>query len=122
VTPAERVEPVGHAVPERDGPSADGVADGRVLTFGVAGDVDAAAEWDRPGVEALRETGLARADDAGEDEVRCSDEPTRVQDPRVVAERTAEVLVLADEDRLAARATLCQEWIRASERGGALRS
>ena len=66
----ERVEPVGHAVAQRDGPAADRFGDGGVFALGVAGDVDAAAERDRAGVEALGEAGLAGADDAGEHEVR----------------------------------------------------
>ena len=57
----ERVEPVGHPVAERDGPAADRFGDGGVLALRVAGHVDAAAERDRAGVEALGQRTTCRS-------------------------------------------------------------
>ena len=114
----ERVEPVGHAVAQGDGAAADRFGDGGVLALGVTGDVDAAAERDRAGVEALGEAGLAGADDAGEDEVRCGDQAAGVEDPRVVYERAPGVQVLTDEHALAAETSFGEERIGAGQRRG----
>ena len=97
--------------------AADRFGDGGVLALGVAGHVDAAAERDRSGVEALGQAGLAGADDAGEHEVRCGDEAAGVEDPRVVDERAAGVEVLADEDAFAAETAFGEERVRAGEGG-----
>ena len=114
----ERVEPVRHPVPECDRSAADGFGDGGVFALRVAGHVDAAAERDRPGVEALGQAGLAGADDAGEHEVGCGDESAGVEDPRVVDERGPGVEVLADEHALAAQPAFGEERVRAGEGGG----
>jgi hypothetical protein len=66
-------------VAERDGSAADGLGDRGVLALGVARDIDAAAERDRAGVEALGQAGLAGADDACKDEVRRGDEAAGVK-------------------------------------------
>jgi len=100
---------------QRDGATADGFCDGGVLALGVAGDVDAAAEGDRPCVEALGEAGLAGADDAGEDEVWCGDEAPGVEDPGVVDEGAPGVEVLADEDTFAAEAAFGEEGVGACQ-------
>ena len=111
----QRVEPVGHPVAERDRLATHCFRNGGVLALGVTGHIHPATERDRPSVETLGEAGLARTDDAGEDEVRRSDEPPGVEDPRVVDEGTARVQVLADEDALAAQTAFGKEGIRAGQ-------
>src|SRR5690606_37036492 len=69
-------------------------------------------------IEALSEAGLAGADDAGKNEVGCGDQPTRVEDPRVVDERAPGVQGLADECALATETPFGEERIGAGQRRG----
>ena len=98
--------------------AADGFGDSGVFAFGVARNVDTAAERDRAGVEALRQGRLAGADDPCENEVGRGDQAAGVEHPRVVDEGAAGVEVLADEHAVAAESTFGQEWVGASQGGG----
>lgn len=83
--------------------------------FGVAGDVDAAAEGDGAGGHGLGEAGLALADDAGEEGVGVGDDAVLVEDPGVVAEPAAGPGVLSDVDALAAQAGFGEEGVGAGD-------
>ena len=111
------VESGGEAVAEDDGPPSHGLGDGGVLAFGVAGNVDAPSERQRPRVEAFGEGGFAGADDAGDDEVGRGDDALLVQLPRVVHERAARVEVGADEHAVRAQSSFGEERVLARQHG-----
>ena len=109
------------SMPEDDRFPADRFRDGGVLALRVAGNVDAAAERERPGVEGLRQAGLAGADDPRQNDVGGGDEACVVEHPRVVDEAPAGVEVLANEHPGRAEAPFGEERILSREcRGGVL--
>lgn len=112
----EGVEACVQAVAENDCLPANSVGDGGVLALRIAGHVDAASEWQRAGVERLRQGGFARAHDPGEDEVGGGDDPAGVEHPGVVDEGAAGVEVLADEDAVSAEAAFGDERVRPRQR------
>ena len=103
-------------MPEHDGPAAYCFGDGRVLTLRISGHVNAPAERDAAGVEALRQRRLARAYDPGKHDVRRRDGPSRIEHPRIVDEGCPRVEILSDEDPLRSQSALGEEWVRACER------
>ena len=109
------VKAVAEPVAKDDRPPADGLCDRRVLTLGVAGDVDAATERQRPRVQGFRQARLAGTDDPGEHNVGGGDEAPLVQGPRVVDEAAARVEVLPDEHPVRAKAAFGQERVLPGE-------
>src|SRR5699024_5367575 len=90
----------------------------RVLTFRVSGDVDPPPERQRLRVEALGQRGLAGADDAGQHQVRGSDQAPGIEHPRVINERATAIEVLAHEHPIAPELTLSEERVGTGEGGG----
>lgn len=119
----ERIESRGNPVAQLDRHPADSSCDGRVFALRVARHIDPLAERKRPGVKALGQRRLARADDPGNHDVRGGDEPVSVKDPRVVDERSTAVEVLPDEHPVRPETALRDERIRpAPGRRGVLRT
>ncbi len=103
---------------EHDRLPTDRLRDGGVLPLRITRHIHPPAETDRAGIQRFGECRLAGANDPGQHDVGGGDDPSLVEDPGVIHERSAGVEVLTDEHSLTAQPTLREERVCPGKGGG----